>query len=43
VLDLFILEKALYEIVYEANSRPAMLAIPLRGATRLLDQHAGVT
>jgi len=31
LLDLFLLEKAAYEIRYEAANRPAWLAIPLRG------------
>ncbi|WP_119459240.1 maltose alpha-D-glucosyltransferase [Rhodospirillaceae bacterium SYSU D60014] len=36
LIDLFSLEKALYEICYEAANRPAWLGIPLRGVTRLL-------
>ena len=40
VLDLFLIEKASYEIRYEANNRPHWIAIPLSGldgiATRLL-------
>ena len=40
MLDLFLLEKAAYEIRYEAGNRPDWLPIPLRGldeiATRLL-------
>ncbi|MGH7484542.1 MAG: hypothetical protein ACRD2I_04365, partial [Vicinamibacterales bacterium] len=32
----FELEKALYEIEYEANSRPTWVHIPLRGAVRIL-------
>ena len=31
LLDLFVLEKAVYEVAYELNSRPAWLAIPLNG------------
>jgi trehalose synthase-fused probable maltokinase len=31
LLDLFTLEKAVYEVAYELNSRPAWLAIPLGG------------
>ncbi len=31
LLDLFLIEKAAYEIRYEAANRPAWLAIPLRG------------
>ena len=41
LLDLFLIEKASYEIRYEVSNRPAWLPIPLRGldaiATRLLD------
>jgi maltose alpha-D-glucosyltransferase/alpha-amylase len=40
MLDLFLLEKAAYEIRYEAANRPSWLGIPLQGlhaiATRLL-------
>jgi maltose alpha-D-glucosyltransferase / alpha-amylase len=36
LLDLFLLEKALYEIVYEANNRPRWLQVPLSGLARLL-------
>ena len=40
MLDLFLLEKAAYEIRYEAANRPTWLGIPLHGlhaiATRLL-------
>ncbi len=31
LLDLFILEKAIYEVAYELNSRPNWLPIPLNG------------
>jgi maltose alpha-D-glucosyltransferase/alpha-amylase len=41
LLDLLMLEKALYEILYEVNNRPAWLPIPLRGVTSLLDSHKG--
>lgn len=34
LLDLFILEKAVYEVAYELNSRPDWLAIPLSGVLR---------
>jgi maltose alpha-D-glucosyltransferase/alpha-amylase len=37
LLDLFILEKALYEICYEAANRPQWLPIPLKGVRRLLE------
>ncbi len=36
LLDAFLLEKALYEIRYEVNNRPAWLSIPLRGALALI-------
>jgi maltose alpha-D-glucosyltransferase/alpha-amylase len=36
VLDAFLLEKALYEICYEAANRPDWLGIPLQGVLRLL-------
>jgi maltose alpha-D-glucosyltransferase/alpha-amylase len=31
MLDLFLLEKALYELRYELDNRPEWVAIPLRG------------
>jgi maltose alpha-D-glucosyltransferase/alpha-amylase len=31
LLDLFLLEKAAYEICYEAANRPGWINIPLRG------------
>jgi len=41
LLDLFVLEKAAYEVVYEASNRPDWLAIPLAGlakaARRIID------
>ncbi|MGH8151368.1 MAG: maltose alpha-D-glucosyltransferase [Rhodanobacteraceae bacterium] len=37
-LDLFMLEKACYEIVYEANNRPDWLMIPIRGVMEILDE-----
>jgi maltose alpha-D-glucosyltransferase / alpha-amylase len=36
LLDLFVLEKVLYEICYEANNRPDWLQIPIRGLHRVL-------
>ncbi len=36
LLDLFILEKAVYEVAYELNSRPAWLPIPLKGVLSLV-------
>ncbi|KAA0968639.1 maltose alpha-D-glucosyltransferase [Aureimonas fodinaquatilis] len=36
LLDLFLLQKAFYELRYELSSRPAWLSIPLRGIVSLL-------
>ncbi|MEK6375187.1 MAG: maltose alpha-D-glucosyltransferase [Acidobacteriota bacterium] len=36
LLDAYLLEKALYEIVYELNNRPEWVTIPLRGVLELL-------
>ncbi|NJB85744.1 trehalose synthase-fused probable maltokinase [Lewinella marina] len=36
LLELFILEKAVYEVAYELNSRPAWLPIPLSGVLSLV-------
>lgn len=37
LIGLFMLEKALYEILYELNNRPDWLTIPLRGLLALLN------
>ena len=37
LLDLFTLEKALYEVIYEVANRPDWLAIPMNGLSRLID------
>ncbi|MCC7079719.1 MAG: maltose alpha-D-glucosyltransferase [Burkholderiales bacterium] len=37
LLELFLIEKALYEMRYELESRPQWAAIPIRGLTELLD------
>lgn len=37
LLDLFVLEKALYEVIYEVANRPDWLAIPMNGLARLID------
>ena len=36
LLAAFLLEKALYEVAYELNNRPAWLGIPLRGVAQIL-------
>jgi maltose alpha-D-glucosyltransferase/alpha-amylase len=38
VLRLFLIEKAAYEVAYEAANRPAWVPIPLAGLARLLEQ-----
>jgi maltose alpha-D-glucosyltransferase/alpha-amylase len=38
LLRAYLLEKALYEIVYELNNRPAWTGIPLRGVLQLLSE-----
>ena len=40
-LELFQLEKAAYELAYEANNRPAWLGVPLRGLAALADRLLG--
>ena len=40
VLRLMMLQKAFYEIGYEAANRPAWLSIPVRGVLALLDQES---
>ncbi|HWT59301.1 MAG TPA: maltose alpha-D-glucosyltransferase [Rhizobium sp.] len=42
VLDAFLLEKAAYEIAYEARNRPKWLPIPLSGLTDIVSRLAGV-
>jgi maltose alpha-D-glucosyltransferase/alpha-amylase len=45
LLDLFLIEKAAYEIAYEAANRPTWIGVPLAGlsdlATRILDNESG--
>ena len=36
LLDLFLIEKAAYEICYEAANRPAWLEVPLRGLAQIV-------
>jgi len=38
LLDLFLLEKAAYEIRYEAANRPAWIGVPLRGLAELAER-----
>jgi maltose alpha-D-glucosyltransferase/alpha-amylase len=40
LLDVFLLEKALYEVKYELNSRPAWASVPLKGLRRMLEDRA---
>ena len=37
LLDVYLLDKALYELVYELNNRPAWVRIPLSGILQLAD------
>jgi maltose alpha-D-glucosyltransferase/alpha-amylase len=43
LLRLYLLTKALYEISYEANSRPAWIRIPVHGVLSLLDEAEKLT
>ena len=43
LLDFFVLEKACYEIAYEAANRPDWLDIPVKGVLGILDDHAAET
>jgi maltose alpha-D-glucosyltransferase/alpha-amylase len=36
-LNAFVLQKALYEVQYELNNRPAWVGIPLRGILSLIE------
>jgi maltose alpha-D-glucosyltransferase/alpha-amylase len=38
LLDLYLLEKAAYEVCYELNNRPDWILVPLRGVARILDR-----
>jgi maltose alpha-D-glucosyltransferase/alpha-amylase len=38
LLDLCLLDKALYEVTYELNQRPDWIHIPLRGISNLLTE-----
>jgi len=37
LLDVFLWEKAAYELAYELNNRPSWAGIPIRGLLRLLE------
>ncbi|WP_321813361.1 MULTISPECIES: maltose alpha-D-glucosyltransferase [unclassified Paraburkholderia] len=43
LLDLFLIEKAAYEIRYEAANRPTWLALPIRGLAALASRVLGLT
>jgi maltose alpha-D-glucosyltransferase/alpha-amylase len=38
LLDLFLIEKAAYEIAYEAGNRPTWIDVPLRGLARIAER-----
>ncbi len=40
LLEVCLLEKAVYEVCYELNNRPDWVGIPLRGIMRILDRQA---
>jgi maltose alpha-D-glucosyltransferase/alpha-amylase len=40
-IDFFELDKALYEVEYEINNRPAWVHIPLRGLVRVVSSQRG--
>jgi len=37
LLDVFLLEKALYEVKYELNNRPKWVSVPLKGIRQMMD------
>jgi predicted trehalose synthase len=37
LIDLYVLEKALYELRYEINNRPAWIGVPLRAIKALME------
>jgi maltose alpha-D-glucosyltransferase/alpha-amylase len=41
LLDLFLIQKAAYEIAYEAANRPGWLSIPVRGLLALVAPRTG--
>jgi maltose alpha-D-glucosyltransferase/alpha-amylase len=38
LLRAYVLEKALYEVVYELNNRPSWAGIPIRGILQILGE-----
>jgi maltose alpha-D-glucosyltransferase/alpha-amylase len=40
LLDVFLLEKSIYELSYELNNRPAWVRVPLAGILRILETKA---
>ncbi len=40
LLDLFIIEKAAYEVRYEVSNRPTWVRIPLLGLSRILSERS---
>lgn len=41
MLGIFLLDKAIYELGYELNNRPAWVRIPIRGILDLMSSQAG--
>ena len=41
LLDLFLIQKAAYEVQYEAANRPAWLSIPIRGLLHIVGRKGG--
>ncbi len=41
LLDLFLIDKAAYEVCYEASNRPGWLGVPLQGLSRLAGRRPG--
>jgi maltose alpha-D-glucosyltransferase/alpha-amylase len=39
LLDIFLLEKAIYELNYELNSRPDWVLIPLQGIRSIMEKY----
>jgi maltose alpha-D-glucosyltransferase / alpha-amylase len=41
LLDVYVLEKAVYELQYELNNRPTWVGIPLQGIQQILGAPSG--